>query len=133
MEKKFKRDVKSLDKIFDYINHFVLTSQLDDSISFSIKFVVEELFTNMIKYNVGHENDILISLKKNGQHVVVELVDYDVEPFDLTKVGDLDITKPLERREVGGLGIHLVKKMVDRINYEYENRTCRITVFKNLG
>jgi len=132
MGKKFKKDITSLDLIFDYINTFVSTWQLDASISFSIRFVVEELFTNMVKYNRGAMNDILISLKKNNQNVIIGLVDYDVEPFDLTKVADVDITKPLEFRRAGGLGIHIVKRMVDQIHYEYENRNSKITVIKNL-
>ena len=56
MEKKFKRDINSLDKIFGIINSFINTEGIDDAIAITMNLVVEELFTNMLKYHCGLVN-----------------------------------------------------------------------------
>lgn len=51
MEKKFKREIKSLDKIAHFISEFITKNRIDESLSFPINLVIEELFTNMVKYS----------------------------------------------------------------------------------
>jgi hypothetical protein len=59
----------------------------------------------------------------------VTLTDHDVDFFDVTRTADVDINAPLEERNPGGLGLHLIKKMVEFFEYQYleESRTSRIT------
>ena len=54
-------------------------------------------------------------------------------PFDPTKHDSVDIDQPIGERTPGGLGIHLVKKMMDEVIYEYADRSCKITLIKRLG
>jgi len=67
--------------------------------------------------------------------VEVTLTDYDVEPFDVTQAPDADINLPIEQRKPGGLGLHLIRRLVDSIEYEYskESRQSRITFRKTLA
>ena len=60
------------------------------------------------------------------------LTDYDVEPFDVTKAPDADVKLPIEQRRPGGLGLHLIRRLLDSIEYEYskERRQSRITFRK---
>ena len=132
MEKKFRRDISSLNDIFGFVHDFLSLNHINDAVRFSIDFMVEELFTNMVKYNPGNSNDILINITKIGSRLTLSLTDFDVDPFDLTKTAEVDVTRSLAERKVGGLGIHLVKKMVDDIDYEYVDRMSKITVTKNL-
>jgi anti-sigma regulatory factor (Ser/Thr protein kinase) len=122
----------SLDDIFDFIGAFVNTNGIDQASIYTINLAVEELFTNMVKYNPESAYDISIGIDKTANNLVVTLIDTDVEPFDMTQTADVDVTKSLEERKAGGLGIHLIKKMVSRIEYEYSNRQSRITLIKHL-
>lgn len=123
----------SLNSVFDYIAEFMSQHGIDNSESYSLQFVVEELFTNLMKYNRGGRNEIAVSLQKDQDSIVVQLTDFDVDEFDVTKVPDAKTDQPLEERKIGGLGVHLVRKMVDGMRYEYSDRVGRIIITKNLG
>jgi anti-sigma regulatory factor (Ser/Thr protein kinase) len=62
----------------------------------------------------------------------VTLVDNDVDEFDITQARDVDISQSLEERTPGGLGIYLINKIVDSIDYRYANRQSTITFTKRL-
>ncbi len=132
MDKKFKRDLNSLDEIFKFINEFSAKSDVDESVVFTINLVVEELFTNMVKYTYENSNEILLQLKKDADDLIIHLTDFDVDPFDITKTVEVDTKQSLEERGVGGLGIHLVKQMIDKIEYEYKDRQSKIILIKHL-
>jgi len=66
--------------------------------------------------------------------VEMVLTDYDVEQFDVTRAPDAETDLPIEQRKPGGLGLHLIRRMVDSMNYEYsrERRQGRTTFRKTL-
>jgi len=132
MDKTCKRDLSYLEDIFAFINDFVVEHHLSESISYALKLAIEEIFVNMVKYNPENTNDILIELRANQDKVVVTLTDSDVEPFDITKFTPESVDRPLEEREPGGLGIHLVRAFMDEVGYEYNDRQGRITLTKYL-
>lgn len=121
-----------MDQIFEFIKVYMAKNSDYEPISFIVNLAIEELFTNMVKYNTKSSEDILIILDGSRDKIVVTLVDIDSEPFDITQSADVDVRAHLDERRVGGLGIHLVRKMVDEINYRYENRQSKITFVKKL-
>jgi len=62
----------------------------------------------------------------------MSLTDFNVEPYDISRAPAVDISLPLAKREPGGLGLQLVRRLVDELTYDYTNRQSRITVTKNL-
>lgn len=132
MKKKFKRHINSLENIFEFLGEFELRNKLDESVSFAINLAVEELFTNMVKYRADNPNDILIELSKVDNNAIVTLIDYEAELYDIKQAKTYDPTQPLENRKPGGMGIHLVKKFIDEIDYEYQDGTSKITLIKNV-
>lgn len=129
----FPRSIDSLAAIFEFTERFFIEERIDPSMRFSIDLTVEELFTNLVKHNRGTENEILLSLDRVGEGLVVSLTDYDVEPFDPSGTPEVDVDGPLDERTAGGLGLHLVHKMVDSIDYEYAGRRSKITFRKALS
>ena len=92
-----------------------------------VDLAIEELFVNMVTYNTESHEDILIQMEPHEHGVEVNLTDYNVERFDPTAAGLVDVDAPLSERTPGGLGLYLVLKMVDSIHYEYRNRQSSIT------
>ena len=127
MDKKFKRSFDELREIVALTDQFFAVEDIDPTLRYVVDLAVEELFVNMVTYNVETDEDILIQMSPHDHGVEVSLTDFDVERFDPTEVGPVDIDATAEVRVPGGLGLYLVLKMVDSIHYEYRNRQSKIT------
>ncbi len=133
MELEIVRRIDSLKDIYDFIESFFESNGTEEPVRYPVHFVVEELFTNMVKYNPGNMNTILLDIDLEGDGVKVMITDYDVDDFDVSKKRDVDVSAPLQERKVGGLGLHLIRHMVDKLDYHYEDRQSRITFTKGPG
>jgi anti-sigma regulatory factor (Ser/Thr protein kinase) len=131
-ERLFGKRTDSLESIFGYISGFAASHGVSDDITAEMQFVVEEVFTNMVRYNRESQNDVVIRLSIENGSFLISLADRDVHSFDPNSRPPVDVTKPLHERTPGGLGIHLIREMMDEVRYEYENRTARITLIKHL-
>ena len=128
----FPREVAALAEVFDLVHAFVGEQGLDEKTRFGLDFVVEELFTNFVKYNTGSCSPIRVSLRREGSELVLELIDEDVDPFDPSELAAVDTTLPAQARRPGGLGIHLVRSIVDEISYSYRDRRMTVRARKRL-
>ena len=133
MQASFKREVDSLEKIFGFVRTFFRTEGIDREYLFPVDLVVEEIFTNLVKYNRGTSADIDIRLDKSDDELKIALVDHDVDRFDITEAAEPATDQPVETREVGGLGLHLVRKLMDEVGYDYEDRRSTITLVKRIN
>ena len=109
MEKEIVRQIDSLKGIYEFIEAFFESNDIAEPVRYPVQFTVEELFTNMVKYNPGNMNTVLLDIDTDGDGVRVTMTDYDVDDFDVTKKRKVDTESPLEERKVGGLGLHLVR------------------------
>jgi anti-sigma regulatory factor (Ser/Thr protein kinase) len=134
MEKFFKREINALDDVFGFVDGFIDRWSLDADTAFITRLVVEELFTNLVKYNKAEQDNILIQLDKANGRLTIQLKDFDVEPFDPSEFQKADIRAPLDQRKIGQLGIHIVNGIVDTLTYQYskQERTLCVTAVKNL-
>jgi anti-sigma regulatory factor (Ser/Thr protein kinase) len=96
---------------------------VDPALLPTVDLAVEELFTNMVKYGGGSDAAVRVGLAAIDGGVELTLVDRDVEAFDVTRAPDVDIGQPIDEREPGGLGLHLIRRMVDSVEYRYAKDT----------
>jgi phosphoserine phosphatase len=131
----FRRSFDSIQDIFTFTAEVFAREQLDPLLLPSVDLTLEELFTNVVKYSASSGANVRVDMTKLGSGVEVTLTDYDVEPFDVTRAPDVDTSSPIEHRRPGGLGLHLIRRLVDKVEYEYmrESRQSRITFRKTSG
>lgn len=93
-----------------------------------IMVALEELFVNIAHYAYDGENGkVVLGLDFEGNDMVLTLKD-NGKPFNPLEKADPDITLSAEERDIGGLGIFMVKKSMDDVNYRYEDGHNIITV-----
>ena len=127
MQQTFKRTFDELKNIVTMTEVFFQENGLQPGLRNVVDLATEELFVNMVTYNTESDEDILVQMNPHERGVEVRLTDYDVERFDPTGAGPIDVNAPLDERTPGGLGLYLVLKMVDSIHYEYRNRQSTVT------
>ena len=128
----FARSFDALPSIVAFTAESFAREGIDRALQPVVDFALEELFTNMVKYSPGSASDVRIEVTRIADGVEVSLTDYDVDAFDVTQAPEVDVTLPLEARRPGGLGLHLIRRLLDSIDYEYEkeSRQSRITFRK---
>ena len=99
-----------------------------------ISIAVEEIFVNIANY-ACHPSDgnatILLEIKEDPLRLIVTFMDQGV-PYNPLDNPDPDITLSADERQIGGLGIFMVKKSMDAVEYKYENNQNIFTIIKNL-
>jgi phosphoserine phosphatase len=132
--RSFARTFDSLASIFEFRAAAFREQGIDASLAGAVDFTLEELFTNMVKYG-GGESPVEIEITGSRPAVQVTLVDPGVDRFDITRAPDADVQRPIEDRQPGGLGLHLVRRMVDSIEYGYDAaaRTGRTRFHKKVS
>ena len=109
----------SIDFVYEKFESFCAANSLPDDAVGRINVVFDELLSNIISYGFDddelHEIDVHVSF--DGRRLVIEIMD-EGRPFNPFLQESPDTKLPLEERKIGGLGIHLVREMMDEVAYE---------------
>jgi sigma-B regulation protein RsbU (phosphoserine phosphatase) len=128
-----KNDVHDVLKLNNFQKSFYAKMGLETSLARQLQLGVEEAVVNVIDYAypIGTDGDITVKMMSDGQSLKIIIVDSGVV-FDPTLKEDTDTTLSAEERQIGGLGIYLVRELMDSINYERQGGKNVLTLIKNL-
>lgn len=106
---------------------------IPEQVRLKMNVVFDELLTNIISYAYqdNKEHDIGIKVELSADRLKVSMVDEGI-PFNPLGVETPDTELPLEERKIGGLGIHLVRNMMDKVSYRRRIDKNVITVVEYL-
>lgn len=99
-----------------------------------VDVAIDELFGNIAHYAYNPEvgaATVRVEVTENPLSVVITFIDNGV-PYDPLAKADPDVTLSAEEREIGGLGIYMVKKSMDDISYEYKNGQNILRIKKHI-
>ena len=124
----------SLDQVIAFTEEHLSAIGCDESIIFQLTLAVEEIFVNIAHYAYdGREGEAEIGFSYDENSRMVEMTFSDSGiPFDPTLRADPDITLKPEKRKIGGLGIHIVKKTMDEVVYDYPSGRNLLTIRKHI-
>jgi anti-sigma regulatory factor (Ser/Thr protein kinase) len=108
--------------------------ELPMSASLNLNLVMEELVTNIIFYGYEDQNkhEITIVVILDNELINIQLED-DGKEFDPLSIPEPDINLAIEDRKIGGLGIHFVRKIMDKIDYKRLDNRNILTLSKNIS
>lgn len=116
-----KNDLKEMGRLLDDVETWGKEHGLPEKVIFDLHLVLDEIFTNIVHYGYedGGEHEVLIDVALEAGEVQVRIED-DAREFNPLERPDPDLGVPLEERKVGGLGIYLVRRLMDEVEYARE-------------
>lgn len=127
----FRADVLELDNVLSYV-HSVIDKKVKKNQSMKLDVVIEELFVNIAKYAYDDAGDVLIEVLFDKNKLIITFVD-EGNPFNPLERDDPDTSLSSDERQIGGLGIYMVKKMMDKVKYEYKDNKNILIIEKKFG
>ena len=128
---KIEASPDALDRINDEIESLSRQEEWPSDLFFTTNLVVEELGLNVINHAYrGQSGEFEIIITSEEQAITVEIID-NGPPFNMLQDAPLpDVEAEIEERPVGGLGIHLVKTMMDELHYKRDQERNYLTLVK---
>lgn len=126
-------DVQQIELLAGFIDAIADTIGIDPSTAMSLNLALEEAVTNVIcyAYPEGTPGTVDIVAEGDANQLTFTITDSG-KPFDPTQQAEADITLGVEERPIGGLGIFLVRQIMDTIAYRRDNGQNILTISKKL-
>lgn len=128
-----KNNVREVKHFSDFMKSAIEKLDVDNSLARQLRLAVEEAVVNVIDYAypLDTEGDITIIMMFDGHTIRFQIIDAGVA-FDPTAKHKTDTTLSVEERQIGGLGILLLREMMDSINYERTDGKNKLTLIRKI-
>ena len=127
--------VENIETVTDFVNEQLESLDCPMKAQMQIDIAIDELFGNIAHYAYNPEigqATVRVEVIEEPLSVVITFIDNGV-PYDPLAKADPDTTLSADEREIGGLGIYMVKKSMDEIAYEYKDGHNILKIKKNLS
>jgi anti-sigma regulatory factor (Ser/Thr protein kinase) len=131
---RLNAELGELARLTAWLDGFCERHQIPDEAHYHLNVVVEELVINAIKHGRCSpvEGAIAVALKLSGQELNITITDTGI-PFNPLNAPPPDLTGSLAERPIGGLGIHLVRSLMNSLEYERQGGRNRLRITKLLN
>lgn len=126
-------DVQEISKLADFVDSIAEENQLDPSLAMSLNLALEEAVTNVVLYAYpkGTDGEVDITARLADGSLEFVISDSGI-PFDPTAAPKADTTLSVQERPIGGLGIYLVREIMDDVHYERVDGKNRLSISKKV-
>lgn len=130
---KFPRVAGGLQDVMRFVTPFLDSIGAASDVRYAVELSVEELFTNFVRHNASGKEEIEIRLQRTDDGLTIAMTDFDAPRFDInTDAPDPGVDRSLDEREPGGLGLFLIKKLMDRVEYHHDGTVGTVTLHKRM-
>lgn len=126
--------INNVEKVTNLVNEELELNECPVKAQMQIDIAIDELFSNIAYYAYGDQTGdatIRIVVENNPKRVLLSFIDNGI-PYNPLEKTDPNTGLTAEEREVGGLGIFIVKKSMDDMLYEYKDNQNILTIVKNI-
>lgn len=133
MTKRFKTLalVENLGTVLEFLDNCLADTNMKIKSRTVMYVACEEIFINISKYAYKGVGEVEMLFDSDDNQVRVTFIDEGV-PFDPVKHSNPDVSLSADERQIGGLGIYIVKKTMDDLVYSYSNQKNHLTLIKNI-
>ena len=134
IEVKLPNSLGALDQLHAVVGQFCRRRAIHPDTEFKIDLALDEIFTNIVRYGYDDQqpHEIVVRLKSGQKSVRISIED-DARPFNPLLAPEVDVDAPVAERRIGGLGIHLVRNLLDQARYQRRPAGNRLILIKHLG
>lgn len=126
-------NVQQIELLAEYIDLIADETGINPSLAMSLNLALEEAVTNVIMYAYPEGTDGTVDIITEANDGLLTFIIKDSgKAFDPTQKEDADVTLSAEERQIGGLGIFLVKQIMDTVNYQRIDGQNILTLTKKL-
>ncbi len=131
-------DVSEMAALEPFVEQISEEYGLDMAFSFQLQLSLDEAVSNVVNYAYGEQKDMPITIEAQEttegerRQLELRLIDNGVEFNPLAEAPDVDVTLSAEDRQVGGLGIFLIRQVMDEVSYERKSDQNLLTMIKYL-
>ncbi|MBE6373752.1 MAG: ATP-binding protein [Lentisphaerae bacterium] len=126
-------EIAEFDRLRSWFQEFARQLELPEEITSRMLIAADEVFTNIAEYAYpGTAGQVEVSAEQQGAMLRLTFEDTG-KPFDPTKSADPDIQAPAAERPIGGLGIFVMKRLMDQVEYRRENGCNILTLSKRIN
>ena len=128
-----QNDLQQVTLLNSFVKQVMSRLNVEKSLARELQLAVEEAVVNVIEYAypIETKGDVIVKMMSDGCLLKIMIIDAGVF-FDPTAKAKTDLDIPVQDRQIGGLGILLVRELMDSINYEREDGKNILTLSKNL-
>ena len=126
-------NVQDVPRLTEFVDGVCEAVAFDSILNMQLNLAIEEAVVNVMNYAYpqGTKGEVCIQAKAGTGVLDFVIIDSGT-PFDPTASGDVDTTLSAEERQIGGLGIFLVRQIMDTVSYEYKDGKNILTLSKIL-
>lgn len=124
--------VDNVPVVTEFVNKILKKYQCPSNVEAIMDIAIDELFSNIAFYGYPADRgkaEIMVSITEEPQSVVITFKDGGI-PYNPLEKKDPDITLSAEERQIGGLGVYMVKQSMDEVSYCFENGNNILTIQK---
>ena len=125
---------ENLQEVLAFVDEQLEKLDCPMKVQMQVDVAVEEIFVNIAHYAYAPEKGpatIRAEVNEDPLYIELTFIDHGI-PYDPLAKADPDVTLPVEQRQIGGLGIFMVKKSMDDVKYEYKEGHNILRIMKNL-
>jgi len=120
--------IENLESLIQSVSNCARAMGFDQKRVSEIELATEEALVNITSYSYPEgSGKVEINCKQGERSFIIEIIDTGI-PFDVTSLPDPDIAADIDDRKIGGLGVFLLKKVMDRVDYRRENNRNILTL-----
>ena len=131
---RIDNDLSEVAQVAEAVEDFCARNAVPAKAAYHVSLVIDEALTNTISYGfpAGGRHQIDLEVERRGEDILIELIDGGAA-FNPLDAPEPDLDAPLEERQIGGLGVHLMRTLMTEAAYRREGGRNHLSLRKRFG
>ena len=132
IELNLKAILEDLPRAIESIDNFLRRKGIEKETILKLQLAMDEAITNIIEYGCQDKAGVIKIVCNLSAKEITLIIEDNAKPFNPLTVKEPELSSDVEKRKIGGLGVFIMKKMMDEVSYEFRNGKNILTLKKKI-